>query len=187
MTKASPTSPPPASDSQIQFTRLFIANQQAFSGFLVSLVHDREVVDDLLQELAERLWRKYPEYDPERPFVAWGLQFARFLGLEWRRRQERLPLALDEETLRALAERSKERIAADESDRSLLRRCMERLTELQRQVLHSRYFEEVPVAELARRRERSEVAIYQVLRRVHSSLFECMRTGRAGEAGRSES
>ena len=68
--------PDPPTEPHLAFTRLFVANQAAFHGFLISLVHDLHAADDLLQDLAGRLWAKFDAYDPQRPFVAWGLGFA---------------------------------------------------------------------------------------------------------------
>ena len=52
--------------SQLEFTRLFVASQAAFQGFQLTLVHDRHAADDLVQELACRLWLKFGDYDAER-------------------------------------------------------------------------------------------------------------------------
>lgn len=98
-----------ADEEPLRFTRLFVADQAAFRGFLLSLVHDPHAVDDLLQELAVRLWRRFADYDAGRPFVAWGIGFARLVAFEWRRRQARLPVAVDDSTLQALAELAAER------------------------------------------------------------------------------
>lgn len=76
-------------DPPVAFTRLFVAAQPALHGFLMSLVHDPHAADDLLQELAERMWRKFGEYDRQRPFVAWGIGFARLLAMEWRAAEHR--------------------------------------------------------------------------------------------------
>ena len=161
--------------SQLEFTRLFVASQAAFQGFLLTLVHDRHAADDLVQELACRLWLNFGDYDRSRPFVAWGLGFARLLAFEWRRLQARLPVPLDESTLQALADVAAERSMASDERHVALGRCLQHLTDHQRQVLQARYYDEQPVAEIARQAQRTDMAVYKVLKRAHHILLDCMR------------
>lgn len=161
--------------AQLEFTRLFVASQAAFQGFLMTLVHDRQAADDLVQDLACRLWLKFGDYEQSRPFVAWGLGFARLLAFEWRRHQTRLPVPVDEPTLQALAEIATERTLASDERHEALSHCLPHLTAHQRQILHSRYYRDQPVAEIARQAQRTEMAVYKVLKRAHQMLLECMR------------
>ena len=161
--------------SQLEFTRLFVASQAAFQGFLLTLVHDRHAADDLVQELACRLWVKFDDYQRSRPFVAWGLGFARLLAFEWRRLQARLPVPLDEPTLQALADLAAERSMASDERHEALGHCLQHLSKHQRQVLQARYYDDQPVAEIARQAQRTEMAVYKVLKRAHQLLLDCMR------------
>lgn len=175
-------------DPQLVFTRLFVAHERALYGFLLSLVHDRGAVDDLLQELAGRLWKKFDQYDGARPFVAWGIGFARLLAFEWRRKQQKLPVPMDDATLDALADGAAHHAEHYDERRDLLRECMKGLTERQKQALHARYYDEQPVAEIAGLWKRTEMAVYKVLKRAHEALLECMRATMAkvpGEAAES--
>ena len=52
-----------------------------------STSHDR---DDLLQEMASRLWSAYGRYDPERKFSTWMYRIALNVAIDWSRRQRRL-------------------------------------------------------------------------------------------------
>lgn len=169
------TVPASGEEAPLRFTRLFVAHQAAFRGFLLSLVHDYHAVDDLVQELAARMWRRFGEYDAARPFVAWGLGFARLVAFEWRRRQARLPVPVDEPTLHALAELAAERAAGDDARREALHECLRHLTDHQRRVLHARYHDERSVAQIAAAAQRTEMAVYKVLKRAHEVLLECMQ------------
>ena len=166
---------PTAEDAPLAFTRCFVAHQSAFHGYLTSLTGDHHAADDLVQELAARLWKKFGNYDPSRSFVAWGLGFARLLALEWRRRQAKLPLPVDDDTLERLAEEAARSAAAHDPAREALRECLPRLTDLQRKVLQARYHDDLAVSEIARAWRRSTMAIYKVLHRAHEALLDCMR------------
>lgn len=165
---------PSTPDPQLTFTRLFVANQAALHGYLVSLVHDLHTADDLLQDLAGRLWLKFDSYDHSRPFVAWGLGFARIVALEWRRKQARLPLTLDDQTLEALANEALTFSFSHDARRDALHHCLQTLTDHQRKTLELRYHQDHSVATIASSWHRSEVAIYKVLKHAHQSLLACI-------------
>lgn len=161
-------------EPHLQFTKLFVAAQPSLYGYLMSLVHDRQAADELIQELAERLWHKFPDYDASRPFVAWGIGFARYLAMEWRRRQRRLPLPLDEATLEALAETAEDDLSAQDARLEALRVCLAKLTGRQREVLRQRYEESLPVAAIAVSARRTPMAVYKAIKQAHMALFDCV-------------
>lgn len=171
---ADPSLPAPEETPYLEFTRLFVARQATFHGFLMALVHDRHVADDLVQELACRMWTKFSEYERSRSFVSWGLGFARFLVHEWRRKQRRLPVPITDVTLEALADEAVHQITLYDESYEALRECLKGLTDHQRRILHGRYFEGRSVMDLARAGQRSDVAVYRVLERAHRALFDCM-------------
>jgi RNA polymerase sigma-70 factor (ECF subfamily) len=137
-------------------------------------VHDPHAADDLLQDLAGRLWSKFGTYDSQRPFVAWGLGFARLVAMEWRRKQSRLPLPLDEATLEKLADEAHDHADHYDARRDALHECLKSLTDHQRRTLHLRYHDELPVAQIASAWQRTEMAIYKVLKHTHRTLLDCM-------------
>ena len=161
-------------EPHLAFTRLFVANQAALHGFLVSLVNDLHAADDLLQDLAGRLWAKFDTYDPQRPFVAWGLGFARLVAMEWRRKQARQPLPLDDATLAKLADEAQDHADHYDSRRDALHECLKSLTEHQRRTLHARYHDDLPVSQIAKAWQRTEMAIYKVLKHSHQALLDCI-------------
>ena len=168
------TMPNPTSDPHLTFTRQFVAAQAALHGFLMSLVHDPHAADDILQDLAERMWRKFSEYDGRRPFVAWGIGFARLLVMEWRRRQQRLPLPLDEETLDLLASEAAAQASHHDERLDALRGCLKQLTDRQRATLRMRYQDELPVKAIAQEWNRTQMAVYKTLKHVHRALLDCI-------------
>ena len=171
-----------APEPHLKFTRLFVAAQPSLYGYLMTLVHDRQAADELIQDLAERLWHKFPQYDGERSFVAWGIGFARYLAMEWRRRQRKLPLPLDQATLDLLADAAEP--ASLEHDRRLeaLHECLPKLSDRQREVLRLRYEESTPVATIAKSSQRTPMAVYKVIKQAHLALLSCVSKTLGGSA-----
>ena len=69
-----------------QFTRRWTEAQPIVAGYISAVVPDFQEAEDLLQDVAVILLRKFPEYDAQRPFVAWAIGIAKREVLVARRR-----------------------------------------------------------------------------------------------------
>ena len=77
------------------FSRLLTANHSRLRAFIYALVHDHHHTDDLMQEVAVVLWKRYDTFEEGTNFAAWAMKIARYTVLNWRRAQNKLPLLLD--------------------------------------------------------------------------------------------
>ena len=59
-----------------QFIRQYSAHELDLRCYISSLVSNKSDVDDILQDAAANMWKKYEERDPDAPFIAWALRFA---------------------------------------------------------------------------------------------------------------
>lgn len=172
----------PRHDAHLAFTKQFVTEFPALHGFLISLVHNTHAADDLMQDLAERMWLKFADYDESRPFVAWGMGFARLLVKEWYRRQQRTALPLDESMIDMLADEAEERLNRYDDRVIALRSCIRKLTEKQRTVLRLRYQDDKPVKLIATEWKRSQMAVYKMLKQIHIALLACITETMADSA-----
>lgn len=157
-----------------RFTRLIVSHRPRIYGFIFSLVHDSVAAEDILQDVSAVLWRKFDQFEEGTNFNAWALKIARLSVLEWRRKQAKLPLPLETETLQALAEQSLELCEDYDDMREALRHCMGNLTPRQRELIRARYFDDEPVQSIAGRWKRTRMAVYKALRKTHEFLLECV-------------
>jgi len=158
-----------------RFTRLLLAHQRRIYAFVLSLVHDPVIADDVLQEVMGVLWRKFDEFRDQTDFAAWAMSTARLSVFEWRRRQAKLPLPLSDEEIAALADEAAELCGEFETRRTALRECLRKLGEKERRLLHSRYFLNESVAEMATQGGHTPRAVYKALDKVHAVLLRCIR------------
>ncbi|MEM7146698.1 MAG: sigma-70 family RNA polymerase sigma factor [Verrucomicrobiota bacterium] len=163
------------SAKELEFTKLLLENERAIFGFIYSLTQDFNASEELRQELASRLWTKFDQFDGSRPFVAWAIGFARLMVLEWRRAQAKLPIPMDDEVLGKMADAAAERAENRSDIQAALHECAQDLTALQKKALHARYFDGTSVQEIAQAWNRTQMAVYKVLNRIHESLADCMR------------
>ncbi|MEM1296396.1 MAG: sigma-70 family RNA polymerase sigma factor [Verrucomicrobiota bacterium] len=166
----------PISNTQEQFTRLLVANQRRLYGFIFTLIQDHSATDDVLQESTTLLWEKFDSFQAGTDFGAWAMKVARFKVLEWRRKQQKLPLPIEEELLLELASKAEEaQVTQDLGRREALEHCLTKLSERDSNLLNLRYGEGQSVSFMADNLGRTRDAVYKVLARIHRDLQTCIR------------
>jgi len=132
------------------------------------------MADEVLQETSLVLFRRFDEYDEQRPFVAWALGVARFQVLSLNRDAARSRVAFDTELLVRFTETWGE-LAPGASDRSLfLQDCIQRLAARARQMVRLRYYDELTAEEIARQIGGTGAAVRVALQRIRQQLRECV-------------
>ncbi|MDF1814031.1 MAG: sigma-70 family RNA polymerase sigma factor [Verrucomicrobiales bacterium] len=164
----------PEQDKVETFTRLLIANRGRLFGFIFTMVHDRTATEEILQEASTVLWKKFDQFEPGTDFGAWAMKISRYSVFEWRRRQAKLPLPMDDELLESLSEKALEISCESEAQLEALDSCLKKLNSRDRDLIRSRYDTEDSVAEIAKAGGKSRVAVYKVLNRIHRDLLSCM-------------
>jgi RNA polymerase sigma-70 factor, ECF subfamily len=148
--------------------------QPTIYACIYSLLPDRGVAHDLLQETNLTLLRKVDDFEPGTNFNAWATRIARYHVLNHRRKMNRDRLIFDESLIEELGARQVER--NDELCRyaEAMRCCLQKLPTAQRQLLEKRYSPGGSVAELAKAQGKSVGAISQLLYRLRQSLMDCV-------------
>ena len=114
------------------------------AGYAFSLLGERGDAEDAVQQAALRAWERRAQFDEQRPFRAWWYAILRNHCLDELRRRRRAPIAVSADDAGLSS-------PADESalDRHALAAAMEKLPDIQREVLQLRYFGELTYDELA--------------------------------------
>lgn len=169
------------SEKHDQFLRLYIENETALRGFVRSLVPTLQDVDDVMQETAAVLWRKFDDLDSPANFRRWAFGVARFEALVHRRDRARdrhvfgdKLMALLEAEAMAAGEHSGQELLALES-------CLTKLPHAQRALLEAAYAPGVRIDEMARNSGRTAMSLYKALHRIRILLVDCVRQAMATE------
>jgi len=159
------------------FLPLFLTAQPDLRAFIGALVRDPATREDVFQEVAMILWKKFDLYDPARPFGAWARGIAARKVLEDRRLRSRLPESCTAETLEALSVgHAKEDAESPWHDREkALNYCLELLPERSARFIQERYEMRVPADVIALEAGISVDALYQTLSRLRRQLRECVQ------------
>jgi RNA polymerase sigma-70 factor (ECF subfamily) len=165
-----PASPPSHDD----FAALYAGCHLDLLRYVLTLLPDRHLAEDVVQETARVLWRKFAEYDRARPFWPWARQIAHFEVLKARKRLATRERCFSDELIERLAEARVTNEEALSRQREALAGCVEKLDAESRELLANRYAGDTTLQEFARRCGKSANALYLTLHRIRLRLVECV-------------
>lgn len=161
-------------NDQERFMRLWTATQPSVANYLHALVRDRAAAEDLLQETALLIFRRFAEYDESRPFVAWALGVARFKVMGLRRDAARSLLVFDDESLESFTETWVEQTTGASDRGAALEHCIDKLADHARRMVRLRYFEDLSAGQIARTLGGREGNVRVALQRIRTQLRDCI-------------
>jgi RNA polymerase sigma-70 factor (ECF subfamily) len=176
---------PPQPDRRANFAEHLHRHRSRLFAYVHSLVRNLSDADDVFQQTALALWRRFDTYDASRSFLNWSLGVARLEAATWLRARARDRLRFSDELTLLLIEAFAAVPDEESSDRQeALPGCVERLAQPDRLLLAECYQRETDVAEVAARLGRSPSSVHNSLKRIRRVLFECVE--RAVARGRRE-
>ena len=163
-----------------EFMAEFVRSERSIRALLLAATGDMNSADDLMQNVAVALWKKWPQYDPERPFRGWALGVARIEVLRWRRSIARDRIVLDVAALDQLVVAADR--AADNAERELatLAECLEEVEGDAKEVLRLKYSVGLRARQIAEKVGKGIGAVEMILTRTRRVLRECVRRKLAG-------
>jgi len=162
-----------------EFLRLFTSVQPAlrrFVGYHFPGGRQQEI-EDVLQETALVLWRKFGQYDPAKSFTNWALGIAHFELRHSQRALARTPLALDERTSELLAQRVESSPA--DGRQGQLDLCLSKLDARSREALSLYYEKDLSTQQIAETFRGTVNMVRILLFRARTNLARCMTRGTA--------
>jgi RNA polymerase sigma-70 factor (ECF subfamily) len=169
-------------EDQERFTRLWTQAQGQIAGFVQALAPDAHAADDLLQDIAVALMRRFGDYDPSRPFIAWAMGVAKIQLLTLRRDRARAATRFSRESVEALAEAWQEVLPELDDRRLALRRCLESVQGRSRELLSLRYEQALEPRQIGERLGQAAGTVRVALSRLRAALQSCIERRLTGEA-----
>jgi RNA polymerase sigma-70 factor, ECF subfamily len=162
------------------FAELLAAQQGRLLAFIYALVHNVGDAEDIYQETAIALWRKFGQYKPGTNFGAWSKEMARLEILRFLKHKRRDRVVFDDQLLAKLAGTqgrldSQETLDTLESYHQALLDCMDRLDAIDRRLITLCYSRKSSLKSLAEQEGRSPSSICHSLKRIRGILFECIK------------
>ena len=157
-----------------EFMAQFVRVERPIRALLLAATGNINLVDDLMQNVAVALWKKWAEYDPQRPFRTWALGVARIEILRWRRSAARDRIVLDDQMIDQLVGAADR--AAEQADQRLvmLAECLDRVQGDAREALNLKYTDGLRSRQIAERLGKGVGAVEMILTRARRALRECI-------------
>lgn len=157
-----------------QFVRLFAQCEHELYRYVLTLTGNPADADDVMQETATALWRKFADYDPAKPFVPWAQRFAVIEVKRHRRGKATGAIQLSDEVVDKLADERIEAQSLLETQRRVLDLCMRELNDEQRKLIAHRYGATDTIRQLAQQLGRPVATLYKTLHRLRRRLIDCV-------------
>lgn len=158
-----------------RFMSLYMAIQRRLYGYVISMIPDETVVDDIVQDSVSVMWNRFDEFKPGTDFAAWAIAIAKnriFVYIKQKRKQKR---NFSPQTIEAI-QRTVETKSDDEDYRlDALRNCVKKLDSQDRQLLILRYEVDATLKGVSQRVGQSLNTIYNRLYRIRIMLMTCVK------------
>ena len=162
-----------------EFAQLLTLHEPRLFGYIYALVPNIADAEDIYQDTALALWRKFEDYRPGTNFAAWARATARFEVQHFFRSKSRRRLYFNESLLDELTEtQSSIDLASDsvqESYAKALRRCKDLLPGKDQRLIELCYAATANITQTAVRLGRSPQSVCNSLSRIRRVLFDCIR------------
>jgi RNA polymerase sigma-70 factor (ECF subfamily) len=158
------------------FARLFAQHDRWLFAYLVSLLGSSADAEEVFQEVCVVLWREYETFELGTQFVKWVSVIAHNQVHRFRRQRRRIGPQLSDAAVDLLAQDAVERVDLLESRRDALRRCLEKLTESDRQLVRHCYGDSrTTFKSVAQDLGRPANTVYKALNRIRRLLMQCIQ------------
>lgn len=158
------------------FVKKFAHYEGDVRRFVRSLLPNWTDADEVVQQTAIVMWRKFDQYDPDTNFMKWACVIARFEALAYRRKMARDRLVFREDVLELMADEGVEEMDQRNAEHEALTTCLQAVPEAQRQLLTLAHTQGVNVKELAEQAGSTAAAFYMRLNRLRRRLMKCVES-----------
>lgn len=157
-----------------KMTRLWLSSETAVRAFVAAAVGKVADREDVVQQTALTVARRFEEYDDSRPFLAWVLWLAKSRVIDYYRSRTKLPQPLSDQLLDSLATRLVDRATQVTPRAEALEHCLEQLPSRSRQLIRSKYQEGRRIEQIAQSIRSTPASVRVTLFRIRESLAECI-------------
>ncbi|MDF7825367.1 sigma-70 family RNA polymerase sigma factor [Pontiellaceae bacterium B12227] len=154
-----------------QFIMQFTRHERQIRYYIASLVTNKSDVDDIMQEASSLLWKKYDQFDPERPFLPWAMKFAYNAVRTYRQKLGTRRKYFSNELIEELAAVHEKEMDRLDQERRLLPTALQKLSEKERLLIQHRYSSGGTIQDLAETLGEKPDALYKRLQRIREKLM----------------
>lgn len=171
-------SPQPVAADQLP--GLLAGCRRAVFLYAMSLLHNADDAEDVVQETEVILWKKFHQYQPGTDFQRWACGIARIEALNLRQRRSRQGRLFSDRFFDMLAARSLKPEELLEARQEALDQCLGKLSAADRSLIVRRYCSGAKTRSVAEALGRSVQGTRRSLQRIREALAACVKRTLAG-------
>lgn len=160
----------------VLFIQRFAHHEPDLRRFIRSLLPNWTDADEVLQQTAIVIWKKFEHYDPDTNFMKWACVIARFEALAYRRKMARDRLVFREDILELMADEGIDELEDRRQEHVAFESCLRDMPEKHRRFLTLAYTRGVKTKDLAEQAGSSAAAFYMRLKRLRHQLLLCIES-----------
>jgi RNA polymerase sigma-70 factor (ECF subfamily) len=158
-----------------QLVGLLLKHHRRIYGFILTLVPNLSDADDIMQETAFVMCRRFGEFEPGTNFIAWAIAISRNQVISFRKKQHsHSKMKFAEDVLEELTSLAAEKIGTIDKRVYALEECLNKLQENDRKLIGKRYEKGIKLRQIAQEIGRPEQGLYKSMARIHNVLRLCV-------------
>jgi RNA polymerase sigma-70 factor (ECF subfamily) len=158
-----------------QFLRLLMGNQDKIYTYILSMVHNMNDADDVMQDVVTVMWRKFDDYQEGSSFLAWSITIARYLVLKFFEKNRRSRIPFSDELAEKIASVTTNKLESYNERLEALEGCMKKLSPENQELIKMRYYSKTPTKAIAVERGILPHKMYRYMAKIHQMLQDCVR------------
>jgi RNA polymerase sigma-70 factor, ECF subfamily len=175
MENDSPNKPQDFEKTQYErFLQLFRRNEERIFGFILKLLPNFSLAEDIMQDTMMIMWRKFDDFEEGTCFAAWGMQIARYKVMEFHQHNKKhIVVHFNDEILKEL---TTDDSSVGSKNRYLvaLHGCVNKLKDQNKEIVMLRYLKEMSSKQVSVQMGVSTNVIYKNIAKIHYLLQECV-------------
>ena len=159
-----------------RFLQLFRRNEERIFGFILKLLPNFSLAEDIMQDTMMIMWRKFEEFEEGTCFAAWGMQIARYKIMEFHQQNKKhVVVRFNDEILgRLTTEDSDSSSGSKNRYLEALHGCVNKLQQQNREIIALRYLKEMSSKQISEQIGVSTNVIYKSIAKIHYLLQQCV-------------
>jgi RNA polymerase sigma-70 factor (ECF subfamily) len=169
-------------DRDAEFARLLHEAHRELFGFIFAMLQNRADAEDVYQQCAVVLWKKFSTFTPGSNFIAWAIRIAQYEIKDFVKARRRRKVYFTDAILDAIAVTYQSEPSELQNERlEALAQCLDKLSVRDRQLLEQCYAVDRDYRSIAEAQGKTMAAIYQAVSRIRKSLYLCVQRALAAK------
>lgn len=170
-------------DQDVEFARLLREAHRELFGFIFAMLQNRADAEDVYQQCAVVMWKKFSSFTPGSNFIAWAIRIAQYEIKDFIKARRRRKVYFTDAILDAIAVTYQAEVTELQEQRlEALAHCVDKLIDRDRRLLKQCYAVGRDYGQIAISEGKTVTAIYKAISRIRKALFDCIQRTLAAES-----